>query len=121
MNLAVQVAGLDAELASDVRRATDGDRAAFGRLVGATQSAVTAITLATVGVRSEAEEIAQDVYVSAWRGLATLKNPASFLPWIRQLARNQSNEALRRRVRARHVFHEGEVQALLEEAVDPAA
>lgn len=107
-------------LTPDVERAARGDREAFARLIAATQSTVTALTLARVGVRAEAEEIAQEVYLSAWRGLGSLKNPSSFLPWIRQLARNQSNEALRRRTRARRVFREGDVQALLERAVDPA-
>jgi RNA polymerase sigma factor (sigma-70 family) len=119
MDAAVQAVDPGADLASDVTLAARGDRSAFERLIRATQATVTAITLAIVGASPEAEEIAQDVYLAAWRGLATLRNPDSFLPWLRQLARNQSNEALRCRARTRRIFHEGEAQELLERAVDP--
>jgi RNA polymerase sigma factor (sigma-70 family) len=36
------------------------------------------------------EDVAQESFLAAWRGLRRLRNPASFLPWLRQIARNQA-------------------------------
>jgi RNA polymerase sigma factor (sigma-70 family) len=86
-------------LAADVRAAARGDVRAFERLVDATKRAVTSIALAILRDVRASEDVAQDVYVQAWRDLRTLKNPDSFLPWIRQLARNTSLTHVRGRRR----------------------
>ncbi|HEX6630291.1 MAG TPA: sigma factor, partial [Gemmatimonadaceae bacterium] len=53
--------------------ARGGDRAAFARLVDATSGVVCAIALAVLGDPAESEDVAQDVYLAAWRGLSTLR------------------------------------------------
>jgi RNA polymerase sigma factor (sigma-70 family) len=48
------------------------------------------------------EDVSQQVYLAAWQNLGRLRNPASFLPWLRELTRNaarQANRGERRRVR----------------------
>jgi RNA polymerase sigma factor (sigma-70 family) len=86
-------------LAGDVRAAARGDVRAFERLVDATKRAVTSIALAIVRDVRASEDVAQEVYVQAWRDLRTLKNADSFLPWIRQLTRNKSLTQMRGRRR----------------------
>lgn len=62
---------------------------------------VASIVLAIVRDVDLSRDIAQDVFLSAWRDLGRLRNPGSFLPWLRQMARNHAHQALRTRIRRR--------------------
>lgn len=84
-----------------VAAAATGDADAFARVIGATGGLVTSIALAIVRDVDMSQDIAQDVFLSAWRDLRKLRNPASFLPWLRQMTRNRAHHVLRGRVRAR--------------------
>ncbi|MEM6705635.1 MAG: sigma-70 family RNA polymerase sigma factor [Acidobacteriota bacterium] len=88
-------AALDAVLAADVERARGGDAEAFTRLVEKTSSMVCSVAFAIVRDVPASEDIAQDVFLSVWRGLGKLQNPKSFLPWLRQVTRNRANSWLR--------------------------
>jgi RNA polymerase sigma factor (sigma-70 family) len=81
--------------------AAAGDRDAFGHLVTATSGLVSSISLAILRDFDMSRDVAQDVFLAAWRDLRKLRNPASFLPWLRQLARNRAHQVLRSHVRAR--------------------
>src|SRR5262245_28673542 len=81
--------------------AASGDADAFGRIVGATSGMVASIALAIVRDVELSQEVAQDVFLSAWRDLRKLRNAASFLPWLRQMTRNRAHHALRSRIRSR--------------------
>lgn len=105
------MAALIAEL--DVRQAAAGDREAFARLLEATRTTVCSIALAVVRDVEASEDVAQDVYVHAWRGLPGLRNADSFLPWLRQLARNRAHAFLRRDQPARRTNLNEELQATL--------
>jgi DNA-directed RNA polymerase specialized sigma24 family protein len=83
---------LDA-LQSDVILAAGGDRQAFGRVVTATSGMVTAVTLVETRDLEASRDAAQEAYLHAWRDLRTLRNPASFLPWLRELARRRARES----------------------------
>lgn len=82
---------LDA-LQSDEALAAGGDRQAFARVVGATSRMVTAVTLAETRDLETSRDAAQEAYLHAWRDLRTLRSPASFLPWLRELARRRARE-----------------------------
>ncbi len=82
---------------SDVLAARTGDPQAFARLVTRYRSLVSSISLCTVGNVAASEDVAQEVFLSAWRDLGSLRNPASFLPWLRQLTRHRALDALRSR------------------------
>jgi len=73
-----------------------GDREAFTALVEATQNVVTSVALAVVRDVQFSEDIAQEAYVMAWKRIRTLRNPDSFLPWLRQITRNLARDHLRR-------------------------
>lgn len=83
----------------DVKSAAGGDHAAFARLVAATKHAVTSIALGILRDLRASEDVAQEVYVQAWRDLPSLRNADSFLPWIRQLTRNEAMSYARSRQR----------------------
>jgi RNA polymerase sigma factor (sigma-70 family) len=63
--------------------------------------------------------VAQDVFLAAWRDLKNLRNPTSFLPWLRQTARNRANAALRSLVRTRRLGETGLLDDLLPRIMDP--
>ncbi|RYG25886.1 sigma-70 family RNA polymerase sigma factor [bacterium] len=83
-------------LEADILLAREGDRRAFGRLVDRTRSLVCSVALAIVRDVEASEDVAQDVYLHAWRNLPTLRNPACFLSWLRGLTRNVAAQWLRR-------------------------
>jgi RNA polymerase sigma-70 factor (ECF subfamily) len=78
------------------RAAAAGDRGAFARLFEAYGRVVHAVLLARVPAR-ETEDLAQEVFLSAWRSLRRLRDPAAFGPWICRIARNRATDFLRRR------------------------
>lgn len=98
--------------------AQGGDAAAFGRIVTACQNGITAIALAITRDVSASEDIAQDAFLSAWGHLSRLRNPRSFLPWLRQITRNLSYDHLRRRRNERRV--DGDLDDILAVVADPA-
>jgi RNA polymerase sigma factor (sigma-70 family) len=102
-----------------VAAAAGGDRAAFATLVSETSSVVSSIALAIVRDLDVSRDVAQDVFLAAWRDLRTLRNPASFLPWLRQLTRNRAHHVLRTHVRARRRSAGGDADAILESLADP--
>jgi len=106
-------------LAGDVRAAADGDRSAFHRLVDATRNMVASIAGAIVKDPTLAEDVAQDVYLAAWRDLPRLREETSFLPWLRQLTRNQAAIAVRGRSRRRDRIEVVDPDDLLAAAADP--
>lgn len=95
-----------------------GDSAAFGKIVGGCQNGITAIALAITRDVPASEDIAQDAFLSAWRHLPRLRNPSSFLPWLRQITRNLSHDHLRRRRNERR--YDGELEDILAVVADPA-
>lgn len=102
-----------------VAAAARGDRDAFAKLVKSTASLVSSIALAIVGDVELSRDIAQNVFLATWRELGRLRQPSSFLPWLRQTTRNQANQALRNRVRARRMVSDQDAEALLAAASDP--
>ncbi|HEX9983089.1 MAG TPA: sigma-70 family RNA polymerase sigma factor [Thermoanaerobaculia bacterium] len=80
---------------NDVALAAAGDRDAFGRLITAYAGTVTSIALAIVRDFSASQDVAQDVFLVAWRDVRKLRNPDSFLPWVRQVTRNRAYSWLR--------------------------
>ncbi len=77
-----------------VRRARAGDRGAFGELHGRYARMVHAILLARVAP-GDAADLVQDVFLTAWRRMADLHEPAAFGGWIAAIARNAAVDHLR--------------------------
>jgi len=70
------------EIRSLIAASREGDREAFGRLVRLHERVVVRVALAAVGVREDAEEVAQDVFVVAWTKLAAFRGDSSFRTWL---------------------------------------
>ena len=88
---------LSTALQADFVAARRGDQDAFARLVEATQRMVASVALAVTRDIQLSEDIAQETYLKAWHRLAAMNHPDSFLPWLRQVTRNQAIDHVRRR------------------------
>ena len=71
-----------------VERARLGDSAAFGALVRAYQHRVVNFARAMVGDAMDAEDVAQDAFLRAWRGLGGFRGGSSFKTWLYQIVTN---------------------------------
>lgn len=83
-------------LPSDVLAARAGDRAAFTRLHARWHRVVHAILLARLPPE-DAEELVQEVFVTAWLRLPELAEPAAFPGWVCSIARNRAVDVARAR------------------------
>jgi RNA polymerase sigma-70 factor (ECF subfamily) len=77
-----------------IRAAAAGDRAAFGELYERYARMVHAILLAHVPP-GDAEDLVQDVFVSAMRRLSGLRTAAAFRGWLGAIARNRAKDYFR--------------------------
>lgn len=107
-----------ADVETLVARAARGDRDAFSRIVDATRSLVSSIAMAIVRDVDASHDIAQEVYLAAWRDMRKLRSPQSLLPWLRQMTRNRANQELRTRIRRRALTPSTNLDDLLEVATD---
>lgn len=109
---------IDALIESELPAASGGDTRAYSRIVAVCQNTVTAIALAITRDVTASEDIAQEAFLSAWQNLRRLQNPASFLPWLRQITRNLAHDHLRgRQRRAAEIADAGEI---IEMVADPS-
>jgi RNA polymerase sigma-70 factor (ECF subfamily) len=65
-----------------VRRAQAGDTEAFGELVERNRRAVFRAALAALGSPAEADDVAQDAFVTAYRKLSGFRGEAAFRTWL---------------------------------------
>jgi RNA polymerase sigma-70 factor, ECF subfamily len=80
-----------------VGRARDGDQDAFAELVAAHGERVYG-ALRRFGLNaSEADEVAQEVFLRAWRGLPRFEERAQFATWLYRIAFNEAQRRLSRR------------------------
>src|SRR5580700_6243357 len=77
-----------------VRAAATGDRAAFGEIYVRYARMVHAILLARVPP-GDAEDLVQDVFLSAMRQLRGLRTAAAFRGWLGAIARNRAIDYFR--------------------------
>jgi RNA polymerase sigma-70 factor, ECF subfamily len=78
-----------------VRSALAGDPAAFTLLYERYGRVVHGLLLARVA-RDDVDDLVQDVFLTAWRRLDGLRDPAAFGGWIAMIARNRATDFHRR-------------------------
>lgn len=87
----------DAEL---VHESLAGNRDAFGQIVARYQSLICSLAYSATGSLSRSEDLSQDTFVTAWKQLPGLREPAQLRSWLCGIARNLISNA------QRHAVHE---------------
>jgi len=90
---------MSAEPADVVERAKQGDSEAFSALVRKYQRRVYATAFQILGNHSDADDVAQDTFVRAYRGLQTFDGRADFFTWLYRITVNTALNHLRSRKR----------------------
>jgi RNA polymerase sigma-70 factor, ECF subfamily len=80
-----------------VSRALDGDHDAFSMLLSRYSRRIFLMALRILGDRADAEDVAQEVSVTAWRRLSELSDPAAVRTWLFRVAHRQCLGVLRAR------------------------
>lgn len=83
----------DAQL---VQRCLDGDTEAYSRLVERYEKPVYAVAYYYVGRYGVAEDISQEAFLAAYKGLAGLIDRGRFGPWIKEIASRTAANWLRK-------------------------
>jgi RNA polymerase sigma-70 factor (ECF subfamily) len=98
-----------------VARARAGDTAAFGQLVQSYQDRAFGLALRVTRSREDAEEVAQEAFVRAWRALPQFRGDSRFSTWLyRIVARRALDVAQARRGRDARAIDLEAVAATLE-------
>jgi RNA polymerase sigma-70 factor, ECF subfamily len=82
-----------------VARAKAGDQAAFGELVRRYRPRIFALALHLTGRESDADDIAQEVFLRAYRALDSFEGRSEFFTWVYRMTVNRSLNARRDRKR----------------------
>lgn len=73
-----------------VEKARAGDAAAFGLIFERSKSMVWNVAYRMTGDFDEAEDLAQDVFVTAWRKLASFRGESAFSTWLYRITVNKA-------------------------------
>ena len=79
-----------------IHRAQSGDEGAFVELIRVYYPFVYAIVIRIVNNPHDAEEVVQDTFLNAYRGLAQYQEMAKFKNWLGEIARNRARSWLRK-------------------------
>ena len=78
-----------------ISRAQAGDEGAFTELMRANYAFVYAIVIGLVNNPNDAEEVVQDTFLNAYRGLAQYEEQTKLKSWLAKIARNRALNWLR--------------------------
>ncbi len=88
-----------------VRRVQKGDREAFGSLVESHERRVRSLVFHLVRRRDEVEDITQEIFIKAYRGIRSYNFESSFATWLSRIAVNHCYDYLRKEQKARVSYY----------------
>jgi RNA polymerase sigma factor (sigma-70 family) len=98
----IKIEAMDTVLQNDaelVAESLAGNKDAFRQIVERYQTLVCSLAYCATGNVSQSEDLAQETFVTAWKDLATLREPAKLRSWLCALARFRISKQLRRQDR----------------------
>jgi RNA polymerase sigma-70 factor, ECF subfamily len=83
-------------LIADVAAARQGDHGAFSRLVGVYDERLRVLAFRLLGSRQAMDDVLQDAYLAAYRGLRRFRGEADIGTWLYRIVYNECLQRLRR-------------------------
>ncbi len=93
----------EAPPAALVARAQHGDRAAFGELMRRYRPRIYALALHLTGDAHDADDVAQEAFLRAYRAIGDFRQAAEFFTWVYRIAVNLALNVRRGRARRRRL------------------
>ena len=88
---------MDASEREQFRAAIHGDREAFEMIIRTHSRTLFAIAYGILQNREEAEDVAQDSLVKAWKMRWRVRDPEKFPAWLSMIARHRAHDVFRKR------------------------
>jgi len=88
-----------------IKHAQQGDHESFGPLVQKYQQRVFSLVYHLVRRRDEAEDLAQEIFIKAFRAIRTYNFQSSFVTWLSRIATNHCYDYLRHERASRVSFY----------------
>ena len=79
-----------------IKSTLNGDTKAFAQLVDRHQSYVFTLVVRMIKVKEESEEVAQDVFIKAYRSLKDFKGDSKFSTWLYRIAYRAALDHIRK-------------------------
>jgi RNA polymerase sigma-70 factor, ECF subfamily len=95
----------------ELARAKDGDRDAFGALVRRYQRRVYATALHVLGNHGDADDVTQETFVRAFRGIARFDGRSDFFTWLYRITVNTALNHVRSNKRVAALADAGAAEA----------
>jgi RNA polymerase sigma-70 factor (ECF subfamily) len=106
-----------------VAQAAAGSREAFDDLVRRHQVSIVSLARALTGGSADAEDLAQEVFLRAWRSIRGFRGDSTFRTWLHRVAVNVIHSHHGRLSRLRRLFQtpsaDPDVEDPIERAADP--
>jgi RNA polymerase sigma-70 factor, ECF subfamily len=80
-----------------VVRAREGDVRAYEQLVRRYQGPIFRVAVRMLASRGDAEDVVQEVFLTAWRSLVGLREEAAFVGWLYRMVTNRCLNVIRAR------------------------
>lgn len=87
----------ESEIAERVEQVKSGDTAAFSILYQETRQRVYVICLHFLRQATDAEDLMQDTYLTAYKRIHELREPERFRPWLERIAANSCRDYLKKK------------------------
>ena len=92
-----KTAGTGSQIGDVVQRAKEGDRTAFGYLVSLFHEEIFRMVYFRTRSEADAEDLTQDIFIQAFKGVRRLKEVDRFRPWLFSIAINRVRDFYRKK------------------------
>jgi RNA polymerase sigma-70 factor (ECF subfamily) len=116
-----EISGEAAEITRLVRRTLEGDSTAFEQIIARYEARVMNVAARLLGTRDDACDVAQEVFLRAFKYLHRLDLEKPFEPWLIRITVNVCRDVGRRRQRQRDTFVNTNGPEAIDESADPHA